>query len=91
MSREEAEASAAALRALQAGPAGERADHMQPICGGAEHRLLKRRVGGSCTNSVTGQRKAFWLGGGYCPLVQGWLRAGDIVVGPHGTTIIGNR
>ena len=41
-------------------------------------------------NTVTGQRKAVWLHGGYQPLNHDWLRTGDIVDGPEGRYVIGS-
>lgn len=40
-------------------------------------------------NSVTGQRRAIWYGGGgHQPIDMTWLRRGDIVHGPHGRFVI---
>lgn len=41
-------------------------------------------------NSVTGRRKAFYVGGGcHQPIDFNFVGLGDIVVGPHRTTIVG--
>lgn len=42
-------------------------------------------------NTVTGQRKAIWVGGGYSPLPAEFLDNGDIVYGPRGRYVVGTE
>lgn len=42
-------------------------------------------------NTITGRRKAIWKRTGYAPMISGFMRDGDLVVGPTGAYRIGSE